>query len=220
MESIRRLLKLKSRRLIKKQLLSGTLIKIPITRKKLFKGFEKYQKLMKTCLTLKRERFMTLMAFRGPKLKSSTTLTSNRQMISFLDSLTTTSSTMTHSSAASLAIETVKKGRPEIWEVWEVWEEVWVAWVAWEASIASGVLEDLCSTTMISFPVWDVEEEEEVSQASQVLRLVEEAVECQVRQSQSAQPQKQCSYFLIQQRKDSNDKKDDNNPWRWHKRCI
>jgi len=112
----RKQLKLKSRRLIRKQLSSGILIKILIIRKRRSKSFEKYQKPMKTCLTLRKEKHMILMALRGPKLNSIHISISNRQTTSFRDSLTITNSTMIPSLAASLAIGMDRKEKQKIWE--------------------------------------------------------------------------------------------------------
>ena len=109
---------------------------------------------MKIYLTLKKERSMILMAFRGPRARVFIILISKMLTASFLNSLTIISSMMTPSSAAFSEKETDKK------------EEEVVS----EALVASVALEDRFSTMMIFSATWVGWEAKEDSQASQAVQ--------------------------------------------------
>ena len=98
-----------SKKLTKNWLLSGIPTRTPITRRKLLKNSDRSRKLIKIFLTLKKERSMTLMAFRGPRARVSIILISKMPTVSFPNSLTIINSMMTPSSAAFSAKEKGQK---------------------------------------------------------------------------------------------------------------
>ena len=174
--------KLISKRLTKNWLLSGIPTKIPITRRKLLKNSDRSLKPIKIYLTLKKERSMTLMAFRGPRARVSTILISKMPTASFPNSLTIISSMMTPSSAAFLAKETGKKEEEEVSE----------------ALVALAALEDRFLTMMIFLATWAEWVEWEVKEDSQVFQAVQQtwAEGCRECQNRWAQQQNQCTFFF------------------------
>lgn len=100
-----------SRKLTKKWPSSGTPIKIPTTVKRQSKNSEKSRKPTKTYLTPRRERHMTNMVSKGPRLPTSATSISTKPMTSsliFLPITLLTTMMMTSSVASSIA------GRTEV----------------------------------------------------------------------------------------------------------
>lgn len=130
--------------------------------------------------------------------------TSTMPMTSLLGSLTITNSTTTPSSAVSLATEEEKRLAAE---------------VALEVLAVLVASEVRCSVTTHSSKTWEWEAVwAEDLQASAAVH--QEAEACLACQNLWAPPQRQCTFFSIQKRKDGRDKKDNDNSRGWIKRSF
>jgi len=117
-ESIRKLLRLRSRRPIKKWQSSGTLTKILTIAIKLSRNLEKFLRLTKTFLTLKSAKYTTPMGFKARRLLHSIISKPVTQRIYSRNSLKITSLMMIPSLVAFLATgRTMVQGEPQILEV-------------------------------------------------------------------------------------------------------